>query len=56
MENNFSRSSLTWDGVNLNGLSFQEYIPVKLNGFVWVNCWKMPARRKVHFGNGFRRF
>jgi hypothetical protein len=38
MESNSSRSSLTWDGVDLYGLSFKEYILVKFNGFVWVNC------------------
>jgi hypothetical protein len=56
MKNDFVWFSLTFDRVDLYGLSLEEYISVKLNRLFWVDDWKMPKRVKVSFGNGFRRF
>jgi hypothetical protein len=38
MESNSSRCSLARDGVDLYGLSLKEYVSVKLNRLIWVDC------------------
>jgi hypothetical protein len=47
---------LAFDRVDLYGLSFKENISIKLNGFFWVDGWKMPMRWTESSDNGFKRF
>jgi hypothetical protein len=37
--------------VGLNGLSLKEYISIKLNRLIWVDCWKIPKLipKLLHF-------
>jgi hypothetical protein len=56
MEGKSSWNSLARDEVDLYRLSCKKDISIKLNGLIRVNSWKMPAKRKVSFGNIFKRF
>jgi hypothetical protein len=56
MKGNTPRDSLAWNRSNLDGLSDKEYVPVKLNGLIWVDGRKMPTGRVVCFGNFIRGF
>jgi hypothetical protein len=55
MKGNSPRDPLAWNRSYLNGLSDNEYIPVKLNRLIWVDGREMPTGRVKDFGNFIRR-
>jgi hypothetical protein len=56
MKGNSPRDPLTLNRSYLDRLSYKEYVPVKLNGLIRVDGWKMPTGREIGFGNFIRRF
>jgi hypothetical protein len=56
MKGNSPRDPLTLNMSYLDGLSYKEYVPVKLNGPIRVDGRKMPTGRVIGFGNFIRGF